>query len=148
MAGIELDPRTKGALVDETYQTSVPGIFAAGNVLHVHDLVDYVSLEAERAADSAAAYLEGRLPVPKIPVRTGGDIGYTVPQKIAGNRDTSLWFRPRKPLRDSWVEIWQDGQRIMRKKYPRLLPAEMETITLPASRLISDSEIKVVTSGE
>ena len=58
MAGVTLDPRTKGAVVDEAYQTSVPGIFAAGNVLHVHDLVDFVSLEAERLADSVAAYLE------------------------------------------------------------------------------------------
>ena len=61
-AGVELDARTKGAVVDESLQTSVPGIFAAGNVLHVHDLVDFVSLEAEKMADSVTRYLAGDLP--------------------------------------------------------------------------------------
>ena len=83
MAGVELDPRTKGAVVDEFYQTSVPGIFAAGNVLHVHDLVDFVSLEAERLAKSVAAYLKEDLAPAEISIETGGLIGYTVPQKIS-----------------------------------------------------------------
>ena len=148
MAGIELDPRTKGAVVDEFYQTSVPGIFAAGNVLHVHDLVDFVSLEAERLADSAADYLRGKRIPARIPVSAGGEIGYTVPQHITGTRDVTLSFRPRRPLRDSWVEIRQGERCLLRKKYPRLLPAVMENIALPVSRLISDSEIKVVTVNE
>lgn len=148
MAGIELDPRTKGAVVDEFYQTSVPGIFAAGNVLHVHDLVDFVSLEAERLADSAADYLRGKRIPARIPVSAGGEIGYTVPQHITGTRDVTLSFRPRRPLRDSWVEIRQGERCFLRKKYPRLLPAVMENIALPVSRLISDSEIKVVTVNE
>ena len=148
MAGIEMDPRTKGAVVDEFYQTSVPGIFAAGNVLHVHDLVDFVSLEAERLADSAADYLRGKRIPARIPVSAGGEIGYTVPQHITGTRDVTLSFRPRHPLRDSWVEIRQGERCLLRKKYPRLLPAVMENIALPVSRLISDSEIKVVTVNE
>lgn len=148
MAGIEMDPRTKGAVVDEFYQTSVPGIFAAGNVLHVHDLVDFVSLEAERLADSAADYLRGKRIPARIPVSAGGEIGYTVPQHITGTRDVTLSFRPRRPLRDSWVEIHQGERCLLRKKYPRLLPAVMENIALPVSRLISDSEIKVVTVNE
>ena len=148
MAGVELDPRTKGAVVDEYLQTSVPGIFAAGNVLHVHDLVDFVSLEAERLADSVTMFLNGNLLKADINIETGSGIGYTVPQKITGKNDVSLSFRPKKPSRGSFVEIRQDGKCLVRKKYARLLPAEMEKITLPASKLVSDSDIKVVTSDE
>ena len=148
MAGIELDPRTKGAVVDEFYQTSVPGIFAAGNVLHVHDLVDFVSLEAERLAKSVAAYLKEDLAPAEISIETGGLIGYTVPQKISGARDVSLSFRPRKPVRGCRVEIRQDETCLVSRTYPKLLPAEMETIDLPAGKLLSKSNIKVVTVDE
>ena len=148
MAGVELDPRTKGAVVDEFYQTSVPGIFAAGNVLHVHDLVDFVSLEAERLAKSVAAYLKEDLAPAEISIETGGLIGYTVPQKISGARDVSLSFRPRKPVRGCRVEIRQDESCLVSRTYPKLLPAEMETIDLPAGKLLSKSNIKVVTVDE
>ena len=148
MAGVELDPRTKGAVVDEFYQTSVPGIFAAGNVLHVHDLVDFVSLEAERLAKSVAAYLKEDLAPAEISIETGGLIGYTVPQKISGSRDVSLSFRPRKPVRGCRVEIRQDETCLVSRTYPKLLPAEMETIDLPAGKLLSKSNIKVVTVDE
>ena len=148
MAGVELDPRTKGAVVDEFYQTSVPGIFAAGNVLHVHDLVDFVSLEAERLAKSVAAYLKEDLATAEISIETGGLIGYTVPQKISGARDVSLSFRPRKPVRGCRVEIRQDETCLVSRTYPKLLPAEMETIDLPAGKLLSKSNIKVVTVDE
>lgn len=148
MAGVELDPRTKGAVVDEFYQTSVPGIFAAGNVLHVHDLVDFVSLEAERLAKSVAAYLKEDLAPVEISIETGGLIGYTVPQKISGARDVSLSFRPRKPVRGCRVEIRQDETCLVSRTYPKLLPAEMETIDLPAGKLLSKSNIKVVTVDE
>ena len=148
MAGVELDPRTKGAVVDEFYQTSVPGIFAAGNVLHVHDLVDFVSLEAERLAKSVAAYLKEDLAPAEISIETGGLIGYTVPQKISGARDVSLSFRPRKPVRGCQVEIRQDETCLVSRTYPKLLPAEMETIDLPAGKLLSKSNIKVVTVDE
>ena len=148
MAGVELDPRTKGAVVDEFYQTSVPGIFSAGNVLHVHDLVDFVSLEAERLAKSVAAYLKEDLAPAEISIETGGLIGYTVPQKISGARDVSLSFRPRKPVRGCRVEIRQDETCLVSRTYPKLLPAEMETIDLPAGKLLSKSNIKVVTVDE
>ena len=148
MAGVELDPRTKGAVVDEFYQTSVPGIFAAGNVLHVHDLVDFVSREAERLAKSVAAYLKEDLAPAEISIETGGLIGYTVPQKISGARDVSLSFRPRKPVRGCRVEIRQDETCLVSRTYPKLLPAEMETIDLPAGKLLSKSNIKVVTVDE
>ena len=84
-AGVVLDGRSKGAIVDEHYQTNVDGIFAAGNVLHVHDLVDFVSGEAERLADAAAAYIrEGALPACTLEVVADGNVTHTIPQKISG----------------------------------------------------------------
>ena len=141
MAGVELDGRTKGAVVDEFYQTTTPGIFAAGNVLHVHDLVDFVSLEAEQLAKSVAAYVKEGLAPAEIDIKTEGLIGYTVPQKITGKKDVVLSFRPRKPVKNCRVEILQDGERLVSRTYPKLLPAEMETITLPAAKLVSGSEV-------
>ena len=94
-AGVELDPRTRGAVVDENFQTSVPGIFAAGNVLHVHDLVDFVCMEAESLADSAAAYIEnGGFAPCGLLVKAGEGIGHTIPQKISGTKDITLSMRP------------------------------------------------------
>lgn len=148
MAGAELDGRTKGAVVDEFYQTTTPGIFAAGNVLHVHDLVDFVSLEAERLAKAVSNYVNHGLDAADIEVKTEGMIGYTVPQKITGKTDVTFSFRPRKPMKNCRVEILQDGQKLADRTYPKLLPAEMETITLSAAKLVSRSEIKVVTSND
>ena len=91
-AGAELDPHTQGALVDEFCQTTVPGLFSAGNVLHVHDLVDFVSLEAEGMAEGIRQYLEAGLPEAEIPVRCGRNIGHTVPQRVSGKRDSGCPF--------------------------------------------------------
>jgi thioredoxin reductase len=148
MAGAVLDARTKGAVVDEFFQTSVPGIFAAGNVLHVHDLADNVSLEAERLAGYAAEYLTKGLPSAGINIKAGGGVGYTVPQKITGRNDVSLFFRPKEPFDETYVKIRQDGVCIAVKKFSKLLPAEMEEIVLPASKLVSDSDIEVVTEND
>ena len=99
LAGVSLDPRTRGAFVDECYQTEVPGIFAAGNVLHVHDLVDFVSLEAEALAEAVAEYLtEGSLPPCTLQVQAGNQVGHVIPQKISGKRDFTLSLRVRQPL--------------------------------------------------
>lgn len=144
MAGVELDPRTKGALVDEFYQTSTPGIFAAGNVLHVHDLVDFVSLEAERLAGSVARYLACPLPPADICLEADSSIGYTVPQRISGSSDVLLSFRPRKPVKNCRMELWQDDSCLVSKSYARMIPAEMETLLLPKDAIRSKSKIKVV----
>lgn len=144
-AGVVLDARTKGAVVDENYQTSTPGIFAAGNVLHVHDLVDFVSLEAENLARSVAAYLgDGALPLSSVSIETDGSIGYTVPQKISGTKDVVLSFRVRTPMKNCSVDLWQDGRIIAEKKFKKMIPAEMERITLPHSQLLSQDVVKVV----
>lgn len=144
MAGVELDPRTKGAAVDEYYRTSVPGIFAAGNVLHVHDLVDFVSMEAERLADCVTQYLTAPLPSAAISLEPKNDISYTVPQKITGTRDVLISFRPKKPFTDGWIELWQDDRKIAAKEFSKIIPAKMENLFLPKKALLSRSNIKVV----
>jgi len=147
-AGVELDARTKGAVVDESLQTSVPGIFAAGNVLHVHDLVDFVSLEAEKMADSVTRYLAGDLPDCQISVETDGSIGYTVPQKISGTQDVTLSFRPRRPMENCRFEVWQGDVCIAKKRVPKALPAMMVHIAVKKSVLVSQAPLKVVSCVE
>ena len=143
-AGVELDPRTKGASVDETGMTTVPGIFAAGNVLHVHDLVDFVSLEAERLAQSVCRYLDGGAAPCCIPVGTDATIGYTVPQRVSGKRDVTLSFRPRMPMENCRFEVWQGETCIAKKTVRKALPAVMLHLDVPAAKLVPDEPIKVV----
>ena len=147
-AGVQLDPRTKGAVVDEFLQTSVPGIFAAGNVLHVHDLVDFVSLEAERMADSVTKYLSGNLPQCHIAVETDGSVVYTVPQRISGTQDVSISFRPRRPMKDCRFEVWQGNTCIAKKRVPKALPAMMVQMNIKREALISAETLKVVSCIE
>lgn len=143
-AGVELDPRTKGAVVDEYFQTSVDGIFAAGNVLHVHDLVDFVSLEAEKLADSAAGYLaDNGLPACDILIKTDSHIGHTVPQRISGASDVVISMRVRSVIKDGRIVIKQGGVELASKKMKKLLPAEMIRIPLKASAVKSREELEV-----
>lgn len=143
-AGVNLDMRTKGAIVDENLQTSTPGVFAAGNVLHVHDLVDFVSLEAEKMAESVIRYLEKGLPQCGIAVETDATIGYTVPQKISGQQDVTLSFRPRKPMDNCLFQVWQGNKCIAKKRVPKALPAMMVHINVKKSTLVSQEPLKVV----
>lgn len=143
-AGVRLDMRTKGAIVDENLQTTVPGIFAAGNVLHVHDLVDFVSLEAEKMAQSVIRYLDGQLPVCEIVVETDSSIGYTVPQRISGTQDVTVSFRPRRPMENCRFEVWQGDTLVAKKKVPKALPAMMVHINIKKSALTSQEPLKVV----
>lgn len=144
MAGVVLDPQTQGAVTDECFQTSVPGIFAAGNVLHVHDLVDFVSLEAEQLARSVAVYLRQGLPACEIAVSSGGDIGSLVPRRVSGTQDVPLCFRVKRPRDDLCVQAWQNGRLIAQRRIKRAVPAEMERIVLPAARIAEHGEISVV----
>ena len=143
-AGVQLDPRTKGAVVDEQYQTSTPGVFAAGNVLHVHDLVDFVSLEAEKLAKSVCRYLAGETEECTIAVETDDSVGYTVPQKISGKRDVTLSFRPRRPMKNVVFSVLQSECCIARKVVKKALPAEMLHVQIPASAFVSGESVKVV----
>ena len=143
-AGVELDARTRGAFVDENCQTSVPGIFAAGNVLHVHDLVDFVSLEAEALADSAAEYLlEGSLPECRLTVKAGNNVGHVIPQRISGIRPFTLSLRVRQPLSNVSIVVRQGEKEILRKKMRKALPAEMIQLPVRADKLNDSEDMEV-----
>ena len=147
-ANVALDPRTKGATVDQWRQTTVSGIFAAGNVLHVHDLVDFVSLEAEQMAKAVAEYLKSGLPVCDIPVTAGDGLVYVLPQRVNGKTATDLCFRVREPMRPCRIQAIQDGKILAERKLIKAIPAEMERITLPANTDTAKSEIRVVAFHE
>ena len=143
-AGVTLDGRTKGAEVDEYFQTDQPGIFAAGNVLHVHDLVDFVSMEAERLADAAAEYAEkGCLPECPVVIRTDRFINHTVPQRISGKEDCRLSLRVNRPFKDCRIVVRQDGTEVAFKKMKKAIPAEMIQIPLKADKLSGCKELEV-----
>ncbi len=143
-AGVELDQRTRGAVVDEHFQTNVDGIFAAGNVLHVHDLVDFVSMEAEELAGSAAEYVEkGVLRPCTIAVKTDRNINHTVPQRVSGARDIKLSMRVNRPLKDCRLVVSQNGREIAAKKMKKAIPAEMIQITVKSDRLEKNGDLEV-----
>ena len=144
-AGVELDARTKGAFVDENYQTNVEGIFAAGNVLQVHDLVDFVSLEAENMAEAVGTYIkEQELTKCSLKVKTDDNIVYTVPQLISATRDFKLFFRVRRPMKDCEIQVKQNNKIIKTIKQKKALPAEMIQIPISCKQLTSDADLEVV----
>ena len=143
-AGVTLDNRTRGAVVDEHFQTNIDGIFAAGNVLHVHDLVDFVSMEAEKLADSAARYIQDEaLEECSVEIVTDGNIGHTIPQKISGEQDVTLSMRVRKLIKDCRIVVRQGGKEIGAKKMKKALPAEMIQIAIKADKFISKDAVEV-----
>ena len=143
-AGITLDRVTNGAVVDGGRETEIEGIFACGNVLHVHDLVDFVSEEAVIAGEAAADYINGRVEkIEPIKITQDGKIRYTVPQKITAKKDTTVYFRVADVYRDKRIVV-RDGDRIIvDKKKIKLAPGEMESVTLTADMIekISSGEI-------
>ena len=140
-AGITMDRITGGAVTDQSRQTSIPGVFACGNVLHVHDLVDYVSEEAEIAGCAAADYLANkqseRVDITLQPV---GGVRYTVPQKITSAQDTTVYFRVADVFRDKRVVVKCGDRVISNKKKIKLAPGEMETVKLTAQVLAELAE--------
>ena len=144
-AGVELDNNTKGPIVNENYETSVDGIFVAGNVLHVHDLVDFVSLEGERLATSVTNYINNnKLPKCEINVIKDNNIGHTIPQKISGENDFVLSMRVRKPIKNAVIEILQDNNIVRTIKMKKAIPAEMIQIKINRENIKSKSDLKVV----
>lgn len=143
-AGVHLDPRTKGAVVDEYFQTEQAGFFAAGNVLHVHDFVDFVSMEAEKLADGVAEYVKnGTLPECRIAVKAAPGINYTVPMKISGTRDVNFSMRVGKKIENCTIAVCQ-GDRILAKKYmKKALPAEMIQIPVKKEAFAGEQEVEV-----
>lgn len=135
-AGVELDPRTRGAVVDQSLQTGVPGIFACGNVLHVHDLADNVTTESERAGAAAAAYAlgtgAGAVPDCELSVSPAGIAGYALPARITAVALTKLNFRVRRPVDAARVRILAEGEELLAGKVRAFKPSVMESFPLPA----------------
>jgi thioredoxin reductase len=128
-AGVEIDKRTNGSIVGELRQTSMPGVFACGNVVHVHDLVDFVSEEAVLAGKGAAKYIKGELDTNLTFTTINGDgIGYVVPQQVSMNNvedNVTFYMRVRQVFKDKVVNAYIGDTLIATKKEKKLLPAEM-----------------------
>ena len=143
-AKVALSPITSGAVVDQDRQTNIPGIFACGNVLHVHDLVDFVSQEAEIAGKAAAAYIEGNVGKKvEIPVKTDGKVRYTVPQVITEKKEITLYFRVGNVYKNVRVKVTAGDKVILTKKRPKVAPGEMESVTIQAEALEDVKELLV-----
>lgn len=142
-AGVELDPRTRGAVVDQTLQTGVPGIFACGNVLHVHDLADNVTTESERAGAAAAAWALGAVGTAagvagagcQLTVSPAGIAGYALPGRITAAALTKLNFRVRRPVDAARVRILAGDEELFAGKVHPFKPSVMESFPLPAKAI-------------
>lgn len=137
--GIGIDRITNGAVVDEMRMTDHPGVFACGNVLHVHDLVDYVTLESQIAGEGAANYILGKGGKETVYVNTttGNGVRYLVPQRvnIKNENDVKLYFRVGRIFKNAKVVLECDGEIISSKKKVKLAPGEMENVVIPAATL-------------
>ena len=142
-AGVELDPRTRGAVVDQSLQTGVPGIFACGNVLHVHDLADNVTTESERAGAAAAAWALGAVGTAagvagagcQLTVSPAGIAGYALPGRITAVSLTKLNFRVRRPVDAARVRILAGDEELFAGKVRPFKPSVMESFPLPAKAI-------------
>ncbi len=152
-ADVELSPLTNGPLVGEDLQTNIPGIFAAGNVLHVHDLVDFVSEEAAAAGRHAAAYIQGGCksePAKALKVVCEGGVRYSVPVRIcpdhlADDALVTLRFRVANVFKNKKIVVYAGDEVIFSKKRPVLAPGEMETVILKAKVLKAHSDLDHIT---
>jgi NADPH-dependent 2,4-dienoyl-CoA reductase/sulfur reductase-like enzyme len=136
-AGIALDPRTKGPVVYENMETSIPGIFASGNVVHVHDLVDFVTAESQRAGAAAADFCRRKEQPggePAVAIESGENVGYTVPQHIRPDRIdqyAEVFFRVGRVFSNSEIEVASGGRVLSVFKREHMAPGEMERIVIP-----------------
>lgn len=143
-AGVEMAPVTNGPSVNESLETNLEGVFACGNVLHVHDLVDYVSQEAAIAGRNAAAYVDGKLKRhgSGIPVKVSGGVRYTVPRTIdPENMDDTLTvrFRVGAVYQNAYINVYFDDKRISHIKRPVMAPGEMEKVVLRKNDLLGQN---------
>ena len=151
-AGVEMNPVTSGPIVNEILETNIPGVFACGNVLHVHDLVDYVSEEATRAGENAAKYVQNGCKDEK----EGSDIKlvatqgarYTVPCTVNVSRmddNLTVRFRVGAVYKDSFVSVYFDDERVQHRKKRIMAPGEMESIILQKKKLAEYPDLKTIT---
>ena len=133
--GVKLDPKTKGAVVDDTYMTSVEGIFACGNALHVHDLVDYVSMESKKCGKAAADYVLGKTNDNEIVKNTlGNGVSYMVPQSFRKGNDIEFSFRVNKVFKDCAIHVYGEGiDKTIRKI--GIVPSEMQKVLVKKDEL-------------
>ncbi len=139
-------------MVNESLETNVPGIFACGNVLHVHDLVDYVSEEATNAGRNAAAFVrrDGKddAALPAVEIVPGDGIGYTVPETVRPkimNDLLTVRFRVRGVYRDHFISVYFDGERVQHRKKQIVAPGEMEQVILQKKDLAAHKDLKKIT---
>lgn len=150
-AGVELNPVTNGPTVNESLETSIPGVFAAGNVLHVHDLVDYVSEEAGAAGRQAAGYIASGCQAGEhkaLPIQCANGVRYTVPVAIrpeAAGDTVTLRFRVGNVYQNKKVAVYAGDACIFSRKRPVLAPGEMETVILKTSLLTDHPEADGIT---
>lgn len=152
-AGIELSPVTRGPLVSDSLQTSAEGIFACGNVLHVHDLVDFVSQEAEQAGKMAAKFvLEGKKDTGKeIPITADGLVRYTVPASVQpdnAEQNLTVRFRVADEIRNGAIEVLTDGKSRLLRKKRIMTPGEMEAILLKKEWITDSTEEIIIRTRE
>ena len=161
--GVEMDAVTAGPVVNESLETNVPGVFACGNVLHVHDLVDYVSEEAARAGRNAAAFAERRRADetadreaesgsaqrgPEISLVPGPGVRYTVPQRIRADKmeeRLTVRFRADAVYRHACIAVYGDGERMIHRRKPVIAPGEMETLILEKRQLAAYRNLRQIT---
>ncbi|HOO01501.1 MAG TPA: FAD-dependent oxidoreductase [Rectinema sp.] len=148
-AGIEIHPATNGPWVDSMLMTTMPGVFACGNVLHVHDLVDYVVEEARRAGANAAAWLSGYRAEREIRVKSGSNIRYIMPMRVNPERENRLYMRALVVKNDARLDVRLDGTEVKSRKLAHVQPSEMLSLTLKpedlaAARRDSTLEIALV----
>ncbi len=150
-AGVEMNPVTNGPVVNESLETSIPGVFACGNVLHVHDLVDYVSEEAKRAGENASKYVQAdgrKADGEEIQLIATEGARYTVPSTINVNRMDDLLtvrFRVGAVYQDSYVSVYFNNERVMHNKKRVLAPGEMENVILQKAKLKDFKDLKTIT---
>lgn len=151
-AGVELSKITNGPVVNESLETNIPGVFACGNVLHVHDLVDYVSEEAKRAGENAVAFIKGgaidKKDVKLVEIRTEGGVRYSVPSFInpgAMEDMLTVRFRVGAVYKDAYISVYFDDKRLQHKKKQVLAPGEMEQVIIKKSDLLDNKEAEIIT---
>ncbi len=148
--GVEIDRVTAGPVVNESLETNIPGVFACGNVLHVHDLVDYVSEEAGRAGANAARFVKGGLPEGGRDIAVAATDGarYSVPSHINVSRMEDLLtvrFRVGAVFKDSYISVYYNDERVMHRKKQVMAPGEMEQVVLSKQKLEAYPDLERIT---
>jgi thioredoxin reductase len=148
-AGVTLSDGTRGALVDNNYETNVPGIFSAGNVLHIHDVADYASFEGYQVGANAAAYAKQPWDRERrFPVHAGDGIMYVLPHVLCeGCREAELKFRVKKPYDNVRIVIENGGERLYRKRFTKILASEMQIVKVKSGVPFHDLRVRVEDAG-